>query len=72
MPKNLKFANNAQGADYARILQRKGSETTSELQQQLNLLIHLLEIESKSKNEAYFFILKNGLFDQFRNSTCTI
>lgn len=30
--KNMKFADNAQGADYARILRRKGSETIHELQ----------------------------------------
>lgn len=68
MPKNLKFADNAQGVLNARTPRRNEGKLLSKinsLQGQLESCRNALEIEKNAKNKAYYFIISSGNFNRF-------
>ena len=63
-------------AKYSNISTRRGSartasrvsrnqDTDKSLEQLLDELAEAFEVEKRAKNKAYYFILSNGLLDQF-------
>ena len=56
--------NSAQSADKARMVHETGEILS--LKQQLENYKRLFEIEKNCKNQAYFFILSYGYFEEYR------
>ena len=71
MTKNLKFANNAQGADNARTSPRKREIPALSLKRQLKHLKAMIRTERNNKLRAYSFILDNCIFDCYSHYCMT-
>ncbi|MFR3329716.1 MAG: hypothetical protein ACLTSL_06105 [Odoribacter splanchnicus] len=71
MPKNAKFANNAQGVDYARTSPRKREIPSLSLKRQLKHLKAMIRTERNHKLRAYSFILDNSIFDCYSHYCMT-
>lgn len=71
MPKNLKFANDAQGVDNARTSQRKREIPSLSLKRQLKHLKTIIRTERNHKLRAYSFILDNSIFDCYSHYCMT-
>lgn len=71
MPKDLKFANDAQGADNARTSPRKREIPSLSLKRQLKHLKTMIRTERNHKLRAYSFILDNSIFDCYSHYCMT-
>ena len=71
MPKETKFANDAQGADNARTSQRKREIPSLNLKRQLKHLKTMIRTERNHKLRAYSFILDNNIFDCYSHYCMT-
>lgn len=69
--KNMKFAENAQGADNARTSQRKRGIPSLSLKRQLKHLKTIIQTERSHKLRAYSFILDNSIFDCYSHYCMT-
>lgn len=69
--KNMKFANNAQGADNARTSPRKREIPSLSLKRQLKHLKAMIRTERNHKLRAYSFILDNSIFDCYSHYCMT-